>query len=238
MKTQFFVTMFDSVKNYKLIAGGQSIEDNFSYCPRCKSRIDNRLTKKDLSIKLDHLGRLSFSPFLWNSGLHTIISDNVIDIWKKERVNGYEIGKVHISGWYSETQKPLPKEIPTYHNVVSTSFVQLLEPIKISSGCQLCGFQEYNFPKLKTYLPNGIQIDIDSWNGSDINTIYGYFLMICSEKVVQATLNAGYGKFLPFIRLDKYCTWEEFDIRKWKPNDYEKYYEGFLIRRIEDLEKK
>jgi len=230
--------MFDSGKNYKLIAGGQTISKSIVRCSSCNSIIEENDGSIDISIWLDYLGKLGFSPFLWNSGLYTILRQDVVDVWKKAEITGYETGKVSIYGWYNQKNKSLPPEIPAYYHINPTSRVTLSEPKTLNNPCSICGFQEYDFPKLKNHLQNGLQVDLQSWNSSDINYVDRYKFVICSEKVVRATLEAKLGKYLPFVQMEKYCTWEEFNIQKWKPKDYDKYYEGFLIRKIEDLEKK
>jgi hypothetical protein len=236
-KNQFYIPQFWSGKNIKLYAGGQFCLQNIRRCPACKVVIDYDEEKFQSEIELNYLGKLGFSPILWNSESLTIIRGDIANIWKSSGITGFEFGKVIIIGWFENKSKPLPENIPIYQKIIPSSKIKLIEPPMDGDPCPVCGFQRYKFPKIGTKLNNGIHIDLDSWDGSDINGLDRYNLLFCTEKVVRISIDSGISSFLSFIRADKYLTWQEFNYRKWKPKQYERYIEEFMIRKMEDLDK-
>lgn len=114
----------------------------------------------------------------------------------------------------------------------------LKEPPKVGELCPKCGFQLYAFPKSAgAKLEHGVVVDMENWDGSDIATMEGYRMKFFSKKAVQVALEAGLGKFSRFVSIEKYLTWEGFDIRKWEPEVYEEYQDSFMIKNIGDLDR-
>ena len=187
------------------------------------------------NVAINHLGRLGFQVFLWNSYSLPIFKKKLIEKWQGAGITGYITEPVNIIGWHNAPEKPLPLNIPEYGRIIPTSWIKLIQPPPITSPCPICGCIRYDFPKTGSHLPNGIQIEPDSWDGSDILGVKGYNFIFCTKKVLHATLEAHYGKFIAFVKAEDWNRWEQFDIRKWKPKEHEKYVEEFLIRKIDDL---
>lgn len=191
---------------------------------------------EEIEIGLDHLGRHGFAEYLWNSYTLPIFRRDLIDLWRGQGFTGFDLKPVRIVRWSRPSRKPFPAEIPTYHRMVLTSRVRLLEPPPTGAPCPTCDFVEYGFPKLGNYLPHGIEIDAESWDGSDFFSLVRYVWVFCTRRVAEATLQAGYNRHIVFMRTEDYCRWEEFDMRKgWTPEKHREHVESFLIRRVEDL---
>jgi hypothetical protein len=145
-------------------------------------------------------------------------------------LTGFGLKPVRIVGWRHQPKKPLPPDIPTYYRLVLTSKVRLCEPPPESSGCSHCGFVRYAFPKTTERLEHGIVIDEQTWDGADFMGLYGYEFVFCTRRAAQVTLEAGYNRHIAFVRQEDYTRWEEFRPDTWKPKDYDRYLETFLIR--------
>lgn len=233
----FYILDHGNGKNSKYFAGGQYYSRERKKCPRCNAFLELHRDNLQVDIQLNHLGRLGFAPFLWNSHSLTIIREDVLNVWKDSGVTGFELGNVSIKSWYENESKLLPFNIPVYKLVIPINKVKLLEPPVNGDPCPICGYQKYKFPQEGIRLSRGLQIQNENWNGSDVIGIDRYGYILYTEKVVIATLKAGFGDYLPFVKADKFLTWKEYNYQKWKPKEYAQYIEGFLIRNLKDIDK-
>jgi len=232
---QFYVLDTIQACDSRLYAGGQWVNDTRTRCPTCG--VFSRATEPDeIEIGLDHLGRHGFAEYLWNSHTLPIFRRDLIDLWRGQGFTGFALKPVRIVGWSRRSRKPLPADIPDYYRVVVTSRIRLLEPPPAGVPCPSCGFVKYSFPKIGNHLPQGIAIDVESWDGSDLFGPAQYVFVFCTRRVADATLQAGYNRHIVFVRTGDYSRWEDFDIRQgWTPEKHQRHVESFLIRRIEDL---
>jgi hypothetical protein len=236
MNNPFYVLDIINNQNHRLFAGGQYIND-IHRCPSCGTFLDINGKQKRNEIEIDHLGKLGFSVYLWNSYSLPLFRTDLIEAWQASDITGYITEAVEIIGWHGKHQKPLPSNIPEYRRIMPTSLVELIEPIRTTKSCPACGFVHYGFPEVGTYLPRGIHINMVSWNGSDINKLIGYNYIFCTKKVAQVTLASGFGRYIGFVKVENWGKWEEYDIKKWNPSEYQSYLNSFVIRNIEELEK-
>jgi hypothetical protein len=164
-----------------------------------------------------------------------IFRHDLIELWRRKGLGGLEIKPVRIGGWYNNPRKSLPEGFPTYARLVTTSKVRLSEPPPLTDPCPVCGFVKYAFPKIGNQLPNGVQVDPASWDGSDFCGLVNYVFVFCTRRVAEVTLDAGYNLHTAFVRAENWGRWEEFDVRKWTSKAWLEYQESFLIRHAEDL---
>lgn len=218
----------------RLFAGGQWKNDTRERCPQCGAFRDDT-EPAEIHIALNHLGRRGFAEFLWNSHGLPILRQDLVDQWRDARLSGFELKPVRIVGWNDAPRKPLPAGVPPYWRLVTTSKVRLSEPPPLDGACSSCGFVRYAFPRVGSYLPHGIRVDLQSWDGADFCGLRGYEFVFCTRRAAQVTLAAGYSRHIAFVREGDWSRWEEFDIRRWTPRAYSEYIESFLIRRVEDL---
>jgi len=190
----------------------------------------------EIAIALNHLGKHGFTEYLWNSHSLPIFRQDLIELWQSSGLSGLKTRPARIVGWYRNPKKPLPENLPTYYRLVAGGTVRLSVPTPLSTVCPRCGFADYAFPKLSTRLTNGIRIDPTSWDGSDFFGLAQYVFVLCTRRVAETTLQAGYNRHIVFIRTQDFLRWEELDMQKgWTPEKYRKHVESFLIRRVEDL---
>jgi len=189
----------------------------------------------EIEIGLNHLGRRGFAEYLWNSHSLPILRQDLIERWQDASLTGFELKPVRIVEWYQKPRKPLPENIPVYYRLVTKNRVRLIEPPPLGSPCQECGFIQYAFPKLGTYLPNGLRVDTASWDGSDFFGLAHYVFVFCTRRVAEVTLRAGFNRHITFVRLQDWSRWGDFNVRGWTSEAYEQHVESFLIRRVEDL---
>ncbi len=230
---QLYILNNISGSNRSLFAGGQWVNDSTQRCPSCGA-FDVRSEPSEIQIALNHVGRQGFVEYLWNSHSLPIFRQDLIDLWQERGLTGFGLKPVRIVGWYDQPRRSLPANIPSYHRVVATSFVRLIEPAPVTS-CHACGFVSYGFPKVGTHLSSGLRIDPESWNGTDLSGLMGYVFLFCTRRTAAVTLDAGFSKHISFVRTQDWGTWEQLDVRKWTPEAYRQYREGFLIRRSSDL---
>lgn len=231
MNTQFYVIETNYASDIRFFAGGQVVNDSFRRCAECNAILPLERTGL-IKISLDHKGRSGFTEYLWNSSL-LILREDVVQLWTNNGITGFTVYPVEIIDQKRSPRRMLQENILTYKYVKPVSYVKLIEPPQVSSKCGTCGFIKYGFPKTDIYLPNGIQIDKKSWDGSDIFGLLGYGLLFCSERVLDITLPLLY-KHIAFVRDSKWSTWEPVDVSKWTPASYNGYIESFLIRKPED----
>lgn len=237
MKESFFILLAGFGMDTRFYAGGFKSQETIRRCEVCGSRIENQISETGTKIEIHHLGRLGFGPILWDWGL--ILRDDIAQHFTNSGLTGFDLGKVTISGWYGDLNKPLPEITPSYHEIVVKSRITLKEPPKVGSACLKCGAQKYDFPKgASDKLEHGVIVDTASWDGSDLTVLEGYTLMFFSEKAVRVALEAGLGKFSRFVNVERYRTWENFDIRRWEPKVYQNYQDSYMIKNIKDLFKK
>ncbi len=215
---------------HKYYAGGQAINSG----GRCQSCNVLKNPENPVEISLNHLGIRGFVEYLWNSHGLKIFRQDLVELWKGNDFSGYEVDSIKIVGWYEKPKKELPEQIPSYFRLTPTSWVRLLEPESLTSPCPVCGFVNYDFPNSDP-LPNGIQVDLATWDGSDFFGMKGYVHLFCTRPVVEATLEAGYSKHIAFNRLKDYASWENYHHERWTFEDHEEYLESFLIRSVDDL---
>jgi hypothetical protein len=234
MKESLYILLSGFGMDTRFYAGGFKSLETIRKCEGCGCTIENQISETGTRIELHHLGRLGFGPILWSWGL--ILREDIAHHFTNSGLTGFELGKVTISGWYGDPKKPLPEITPNYQEIVVKSRVTLNEPPKIGSACSKCGAQQYGFPKgANEKLDQGVIVDLSSWDGSDLTAIEGYTIKFFSEKAVRVALEAGLGKFSRFVQVEKYRTWENFDLRKWELKDYRKYQDSFMIKTIKDL---
>ena len=231
---QFYVLDKTYASDHRLYAGGQMVNDTSQRCHACNVFTETS-EPPQIEIALNHLGRQGFAEYLWNSHSLPLFRQDLIERWRGAGLTGFELKPVHIVGWYDRRKKPLPKNIPTYYRLVTTSKVQLIESSPLGNPCPECGFTQYAFPKLGTYLPNGISVDLGGWDGSDFFGPAHYVFVFCTRRAAAITLEAGYNKHIAFVRAEDWSRWGDFNVREWTPKAHEQHVESFLIRRIEDL---
>jgi rubredoxin len=225
---QFYVIESQSLaSNIRTYAGGQWVNSPGIRCPACKV-LKEDMGPEEIQIELNYLGRKGFVEVLWNSHLLPIFRQDVIEMWQLAGFTGFEIKPVRIVGWRGK-KGPLPDAIPQYYRLVVTSRAALLSPPTLYV-CPVCGFRKYDFEQRI-----GIQVDTSLWDGSDFLELRYYRIVLCTRRVVEATLQAGYGKHIAFVRAEEWDTWEQFNTREWDPKDWQKMIEGFLIRKVEEL---
>lgn len=235
-ESQMFILVRN--KNIKYFAGGQCMKtEPPQTCPNCKLNRTRDWNSSHVDLELSYLGR-GFEAYLWNSHGLYLLREDVIESWKSAGISGYKLGEVFISGWYENQQRPLPKNIPDYKSVIPTSSVRLSQPPPTGEPCPVCGLQSNAFPKVTTKLTAGIKMLMENWNGNDIVSAGRTGFILCTEKVVLSTLKAGFGNHIGFVRSEKFLTWDEFDIHKRSPQEYEKYKQGFIISQMKDLNTK
>src|SRR6266498_291744 len=152
--------------SHRLYAGGQWVNDSRSKCSGCDV-FDESSEPKVIQIALNHLGRRGFVEQVWNSHSLPIIREDLIDLWQQNHLTGLDTKPVSIVGWFEGHRRLLPRSIPNYFRLITTSKVRLITPKPRGSPCRRCGFVEYDFPKTGTHLRNGIQIDQASWDEAD-----------------------------------------------------------------------
>ena len=195
---QIFVFVYPKNVNYFATVQCDTTTWSTQKCPQCKTTLKQDWDNTDIDLKLYHLGR-GFKPYLWNPFSLHLFREDVIKSWNLSGISGYELGNVTITGWYENSQKPLPENIPVYKSVISTSSVSLTQPPPQGEPCPICGFQRYAFPKVGSRLAAGIQVQMDTWNGNDIIAAAQYNFLLCTEKVVLSTLKAGFGDYIGFV---------------------------------------
>ena len=233
MVEQFYV-LDHMIEDWRLYAGGQWVNDTQERCPVCNVFTETT-EPAEIEIALNHLGRRGFVEQLWNSHSLPIFRHDLVDLWQRTGLTGFTVKPVRIVGWYEKPRKPLPQNIPTYYRLVTVSKVRLIEPPPAEGPCPACGFTEYAFPKISGPLPNGIQIDTASWDGSDFFGLAQYNFVFCTRRTAEVTLRAGYNRHVCFVQVEDYGRWKEFNVREWVPKKYREYLESFRIRRVEDL---
>lgn len=231
---QVYVLDTIQASDHRLSAGGQWVNDERVVCPVCGVFLDSS-EPSEIQIALNHLGRQGFAEFLWNSHTLPIFRQDVIDLWRSQGFTGFAIKPVRIVGWYGKPNKAVPKELPTYWRVFVTSRVKMIYP-RFTGVCSGCGDGKHDFEKPHTELrlPESMKVDESSWNGSDIFGVHASDIL-CTRRVAEVTLAAGFNQHIAFVRLEDYQRWKSFDIHKWEVKDYERYVEAFLIRKPRDL---
>lgn len=231
--TQFYVLDTIEASDHRYSASGHWVNDERIACPVCNTWIEAS-EPPEIHIALTHLGRNGFTEYLFASML-PIFRQDLISLWQSNGFVGFEIKPVKIVGWYGKPKKPLPENIPTYWRVVVTSRVRMVYP-RFIGICPHCGGYKHDFGKPHTVLqlPESMKVDESSWDGSDIFGVHSSDIL-CTRRVAETTLRAGYNKRIAFVRLEDYWRWEEFDVQKWEIKAYLKYVESFLIRKPEDL---
>lgn len=233
MREQFYV-LDHMIEDWRLYAGGQFVNDTSERCPVCKVFTESS-EPPEIEIALNHLGRHGFVEELWNSHSLPIFRYDLVDLWQHTGLTGFTVKPIRIVGWYEKRRRLLPEGIPTYYRLVTTSKARLNEPPPVSGPCPACGYIEYAFPKIGTHLPNGLRIDLASWDGSDFFGLAQYNFVFCTRRAAEITLRAGYNRHICFVRVEDHGRWEEFNVREWTPKEYRKYLESFRIRQVEDL---
>jgi hypothetical protein len=232
MTEQFYVLDHTHAADWQLYAGGQWVNTTTQHCPVCGVLTESS-EPPEIEIALNHLGRRGFTENLWN--FRPIFRQDLVVLWRSAGLTGFGVKPVRIVGWYDKPQKPLPDNIPTYHWLTTVSKARLSEPPPSSGPCPVCGFIEYAFPKLGTHLPNGLRVDLASWDGADFFGLVHYSFVFCTRRAAEITLRAGYNRHLAFVRVENWSRWEEFSLKKWTPKAYYEHVESYLIRRVEDL---
>lgn len=229
MNQEFFVLDTNDGPTRKLFAGGQ-YQNTYESCPACGAYQQGDITANVHEIKLDHIGKLGFAVYLWNSHSLPIFRKDLVDLWEDKGFSGYITEPVNIIDWNNNKEKYIRGDLPEYRLIKPISMVRLSTPSPVEGPCSNCGFVKYDFPVIGSQLMNGISIQQSSWEGADINGVKYYNLVICTRRVVETTLEAGFGKFISFVRAENWQKWENFDIEKWSPKEYEKYVDSFLIK--------
>ncbi len=211
-------------------AGGQWVNwptDKSAFCPICNNP-KPETQPSEYHIELNYLGRKGFIEVLWNSHALPIFRSDVIDLWRSNGFTGFDTRPVKFVGWRGK-KRPLPKNIPRYNRLLVTGRAILLSP-PTKKICPVCGFRQYDFNQRV-----GIRVDETSWDRSDIFSPQGYEFVLCTTRVVEVTLQAGY-KHITFVRSELWDTWEEFDVSKWDIKEWRKMFDTYFIRRVEDLD--
>lgn len=234
MENLFFVLDTVYASDIRYFAGGQVMFEDEKRCPQCNSILPNM--NETIKIALNHIGKQGFAEFLWNSHSYPIFRDDLIDEWFSSGLTGFTTKPVEIIGWFEKSKKPLPENIPSYKQIITTSNVELIEPEPIGKKCSRCGFIKYAFPKLGNHLPEGLRIKIDTWNGNDLFGLQGYQYTFCSSRVLEVTLQKKY-KHISFINTANWNKWKSYDARIWTPDTHKAYVDEYLIRNYKDLEK-
>lgn len=226
---QFYVMDF-KVADWRFYAGGQWVNGETIRCPVCGVTKELPPEPLEIYITLDHLGRWGFTEVLWNSTL-PIFRQDLIDWWHSAGLTGFQTKPVRVVGWSRKRKKPLPDNIPQYYCAFVTGRARYKLPPCLDE-CSVCGFVRYDWEQR-----TGIYVDESTWDGSDFfNGGYYGFLDVCTRRVAEVTLRAGYNRRIAFIRAEQWRTWEDYSPRKgWTGEAYDKYREGFYIRRVEDL---
>jgi hypothetical protein len=231
---QFYVLENYIGMDTKRYAGGQYTNRPTERCLICNTFVDlSNPIVPEAVIALDHLGRLGFTESLWAS--IPVFRQDVFGLLEQSHVTGYVARRVHLIDRRKDRSQPLPKDIPSYAQLVPTSYVRLAEPPPIREACPRCGFIKYAFPEVGTHLDNGMRIDPSTWDGADIFCVRGYGFVFCTRRVAEAMLKAGFNQRVVFIKMENWCRWEEFSFSKWSIADHDQHVESFLIRRVEDL---
>lgn len=236
MKESLYILLAGFGMDSRFYAGGHILQA-VKKCEVCSRTLKNQTIESGTKFELAHLGRLGFSPILWN--LQLILREDIVQQFMNANLTGFDLNKLTISGWYEKPKKLLPEKIPQYYQIVTKGRLILKEPPKEGETCPKCGGQTYAFPKSAgAKLEHGVVVDMESWDGSDIATLEGYTMKFFSEKAVRVALEAGLGKFSRFVRVEKYLTWESFDLRIWDAKRYQEYQDSFMIKNIEDINQK
>jgi len=230
---QFYVMELIYNRNHNTIAGGIWVNPP-SYdnkCPVCGKAVLE--WPDEIEIELERVGRAGFVEVLYNGPL-AIFRQDVIDLWQSSGFTGFTTRPVRITGWRKgkgREKRPFPSEIPQYRQLVMTSEVALKQP-PLLYRCPACGYTQYDFDQ-KT----GLYVDISTWDGSDIFGIGRPAIPLCTREVAEVTLRAGFGKSIPFVRAEKWDTWEDYNVQNWGDDldGYRKMREQYIIRRVEDL---
>lgn len=230
MNIDSFVIDMANGPSRQLFAGGQ-YQGAYKVCPFCG--VSQRSSLHE--IKLDHIGKLGFAVHLWNSHSLPIFRKELIDLWQEKGFSGYYTEAVNIIEGKENRERFKQSDLPEYRLLKPISMVRLLTPVPVKGPCSVCGFVQYDFPETGSQLEYGIDIQPASWDGSDVNGVKFYNLVICTRIVAETTLEAGFGKFISFVRIENWQKWENYDVEKWSPKEYEKYVNSFLIRTREDL---
>lgn len=210
------------------------MNDTRTKCPNCGA-FDELSEPHLIEIALNHLGRRGFVEQLWNSHSLPIFRQDLVDLWRSNALTGFNTKPVSIIGWFDMRKRDLPRSIPIYSRLVTVSKVRLTEPAPRNAPCIVCDFVDYAFPKIGTRLPNGIRIDLATWDGADIFGVKGYEFVFFSRRAAELTLEAGFSKNIAFVRLEDWQRWEQFDVKKWTPREYSSHVEKFLVRRTVNL---
>ena len=231
----FYVLNTTQAADLRLYAGGQWVNGTRRHCAICGAFTDSS-EPLEIQIALDHLGKRGFTEYLWNSHSLPLFREDLCRIWGEAGLTGYVLKPVCITGWSRHPTKAMPSPLPVYYRLLTISRVRLATPPPVGECCPACGFSRYAFPATGTHLESGIEVDIASWDGSDLFGLAGYQFVFCTRRVAEITLRAGYNRHVVFIRERDYERWQDFDYRVWTAADYDKHVEGFLIRRAEDLD--
>lgn len=112
----------------------------------------------DLKIKINN----KVGDFLWTFLSETIVSDRVADLLSDNKITGYDLKEVEVINLASPLKLWELKVIGDGGEAHNDSGIKLIEK------CEYCSKVRYSPYK------NGIIININNWDGSDIFCIVGY----------------------------------------------------------------
>ena len=172
MEELFYVLDTIYASNIRFFAGGQIISESEARCPVCHSLISSSGTKT-IKVALNHLGKQGFAEYLWNSHSLPLFRADLINLWQGAGLSGFRTEPVEIIGWFGSGNQPSLESIPNYYSLITTSYVQLVEPLP-EDECKQCGFIRYSFTRIGNHLPNGLRINLRTWDGADFFGLIGY----------------------------------------------------------------
>lgn len=145
-----------------------------------------------------------------------IVSERVVDDWKKDRVKGFDYYRVEINKIFSK--RLTAEEAPIYYHIVVNGRCELdlgKMDLNIKHKCKTCGHVTFDKP---TWQANKFVIKESTWDGSDlfVSEIFPR-IVICTEKVIVNACRNKHTNFLfhlvedarktdaPKIEYHKYC---------------------------------
>ncbi len=156
--------------------------------------------------------------------LNPVFRHDMVDLWISSGLTGLSLFPVKLVS--TRRHGALRNPAPKYDYVSIDGRARLIRPPSLFN-CPACGFTKYDFE-----VRSGIDVDASTWDGSDFfQPAYYSGIVLCTDRVARATLEAGYNKAIAFVRAEEWGTWEPFDPSKWTSHAYDRMLnEQYLIR--------
>jgi len=146
-------------ENYKDVEYAEGTDWVGIICPKFEGhqRAGNRIGPMKINLRNKNKG-----DFLWTFLSESIISDKVANIFKENKLTGYELKEVELQNMSSHLKLWELIIIGKGGEAHKDSGIHLKE------YCEYCGKKKYSAYE------NGIIVDLNNWDRSDLFTVVGY----------------------------------------------------------------